>query len=74
MSIPRRTLVAHDVHKSFGSGADRSPVLRGVSMAASRGETIFLVGPSRSGKTTLLSVLGCIVRPTGARCRCWAGR
>jgi putative ABC transport system ATP-binding protein len=56
-------LAAHDVHKSFGSGTHRSPVLRGVSMEAARGETIFLVGPSGSGKTTLLSVLGCILTP-----------
>ena len=54
---------ARDVHKSFGSGPHRSPVLRGVSMEAARGETVFLVGPSGSGKTTLLSILGCILTP-----------
>jgi putative ABC transport system ATP-binding protein len=57
------TLVARDVHKSFGSGSHFAPVLRGVSMEASRGETVFLVGPSGSGKTTLLSILGCILTP-----------
>jgi putative ABC transport system ATP-binding protein len=57
------TLMARDVHKSFGSGSQCSPVLRGVSVAASRGETLFLVGPSGSGKTTLLSILGCILTP-----------
>jgi putative ABC transport system ATP-binding protein len=56
-------LLARDVHKSFGSGAQRAPVLRGVSMEGSRGETLFLVGPSGSGKTTLLSILGCILTP-----------
>jgi putative ABC transport system ATP-binding protein len=63
MNQPHPTLVAREVHKSFGSGRQRSPVLRGVSMTASRGETVFLVGPSGSGKTTLLSVLGCILTP-----------
>ncbi len=58
-----KTLVARDVHKSFGSGTHRSPVLRGVSIDAARGETVFLVGPSGSGKTTLLSILGCIMTP-----------
>jgi putative ABC transport system ATP-binding protein len=63
MSKPQPTVVARDVHKSFGSGSHRAPVLRGVSMDAARGETVFLVGPSGSGKTTLLSVLGCILTP-----------
>ncbi|HKI30887.1 MAG TPA: ABC transporter ATP-binding protein [Gemmataceae bacterium] len=63
MSKLHPTLVARDVHKSFGSGSQRAPVLRGVSMEASRGETVFLVGPSGSGKTTLLSILGCILTP-----------
>jgi putative ABC transport system ATP-binding protein len=65
MTRPQLSLVASDVHKCFGSGPHLAPVLRGVSMAASRGETVFLVGPSGSGKTTLLSVLGCILTPDG---------
>jgi putative ABC transport system ATP-binding protein len=63
MTRTNLTLAASDVHKSFGSGPHRSPVLRGVSMEAARGETVFLVGPSGSGKTTLLSILGCIMTP-----------
>src|SRR5689334_1719266 len=63
MTNPQPSLVAVDVHKSFGSGAHRAPVLRGVSMEAARGESVFLVGPSGSGKTTLLSILGCILTP-----------
>jgi putative ABC transport system ATP-binding protein len=63
MTRSHLTLTACDVHKSFGSGPQRSPVLRGVSMEAARGETVFLVGPSGSGKTTLLSILGCILTP-----------
>jgi putative ABC transport system ATP-binding protein len=63
MTKPNLTLVARDVHKSFGTGTHRAPVLRGVSMQATRGESLFLVGPSGSGKTTLLSILGCILTP-----------
>ncbi len=55
--------VAHDVHKSFGSGSSRTPILRGVHLEVARGETVFFSGPSGSGKTTLLSILGCILTP-----------
>lgn len=55
------TIVARDVHKSFGNGRTRAPVLRGVSLELARGESVFLIGPSGSGKTTLLSLLGCIL-------------
>src|SRR5689334_5248837 len=56
-------ILARDVHKSFGTGASRTPILRGVGLGVGRGESVFLVGPSGSGKTTLLSILGCILSP-----------
>lgn len=45
------------VHKSFGEGASKLHVLRGIDFDARYGEMTFLLGPSGSGKTTLLSII-----------------
>jgi putative ABC transport system ATP-binding protein len=58
-----QAIVAREIHKGYGSGRERVPIIRGVSLSAAPGETVFLVGPSGSGKTTLLSILGCILTP-----------
>jgi putative ABC transport system ATP-binding protein len=52
---------ARGVTKSFGEGAIRIPVLKGVDLDVARGEVLLLVGPSGSGKTTLLSVIAGIL-------------
>jgi len=64
-------LQAHDLHKRFveGRGADALDVtvLRGVSLAVMRGETLAVVGASGSGKSTLLHLLGGLDTPTSGR-------
>jgi putative ABC transport system ATP-binding protein len=47
-----------DVHKAYGSGAGKTPVLRGVSLDLQAGEIVALVGQSGSGKSTLLNIVG----------------
>jgi putative ABC transport system ATP-binding protein len=49
--------------KSFGPSGSRIQVLKGVGLEVPRGEVVFLVGPSGGGKTTLLSILGCLLTP-----------
>lgn len=53
-----------DLHKSFGSGAMRVDVLKGISLEVAAGATIALVGASGAGKSTLMHVLGTLDRPT----------
>jgi putative ABC transport system ATP-binding protein len=52
-----------DVTKSYGTGAARTQVLRGVSFDVDDGELIALVGQSGSGKSTLLNIIGGLDQP-----------
>lgn len=55
------------VHKTYGDGAARVPVLRDVSLAIRAGEICAITGTSGSGKSTLLNLLGLLDRPDAGR-------
>jgi len=44
--------------KSFGSGENRTEVLRGLDFTVTKEEICVLLGPSGSGKSTLLNIIG----------------
>lgn len=54
-----------DVTKTYGTGAAKAQVLRGVSFDIEKGELIALVGQSGSGKSTLLNIIGGLDKPDG---------
>ena len=58
-----------DLYKSFGSGAARVEVLKGINLTVAAGETIALVGASGAGKSTLLHIIGALDRPTSGSVR-----
>lgn len=56
-------LQVEDLHKSFGS----IEVLKGVSLEASKGDVISILGASGSGKSTFLRCLNLLEMPTAGR-------
>lgn len=51
-------LQLQSITKSYPSGAGMRVVLNGLNLDVDKGETIAIVGPSGTGKTTLLNIIG----------------
>lgn len=64
---PSVVLRAEGVWRVFETGAERLEILRGVDLEVRRGELVAILGPSGTGKSTLLHVLGALDRPTKGR-------
>jgi putative ABC transport system ATP-binding protein len=60
---------AHDVTLSLGPRAARVDILRGVGLQVEQGQSVALLGPSGSGKSSLMAVLTGMEQPTGGEIR-----
>lgn len=56
-----------DLHLTLGSDAGPVHILRGIDLQINQGERIGLVGPSGSGKSSLMLTLGGLQKPTSGR-------
>lgn len=55
---------AHDLRLTLGEGEAAVQILRGIDLTVRSGETLALLGPSGSGKSSLMSVLTGLERTT----------
>jgi lipoprotein-releasing system ATP-binding protein len=69
MSEPRPVLELIKLERQFKSGEQVLTVLHDLDLAIMPGEIVGLVGPSGSGKSSLLHAAGLLERPTGGEVR-----
>ncbi len=56
-----------DLGKEYKLGDQVIPVLRGINLVVQEGEFVAIMGPSGTGKSTLMHILGCLDIPTRGR-------
>jgi putative ABC transport system ATP-binding protein len=65
--MPDTILDLTDARLTLAGNAGPVDILRGITLSVSRGETVGLVGPSGSGKSSLLMLMGGLERATGGQ-------
>ncbi len=63
------SLAVAALSKDYGEGALRARVLHEIDLVVPRGQLLAIVGPSGSGKSSLLNLLGLLDRPTSGSLR-----
>jgi len=58
---------AHAVRLALGKGSARVDILKNIDLSIAAGETVALLGPSGSGKSSLMAVLSGLERADGGR-------
>ena len=58
-----------EVHLTLGEGDARTAILKGVSLRLDPGESVAVLGPSGSGKSSLMAIVAGLERPSAGRAR-----
>jgi putative ABC transport system ATP-binding protein len=66
-ATPDDILALTDARLTLAGNAGPVDILKGITLTIRRGETVGLVGPSGSGKSSLLMLMGGLERATGGR-------
>jgi putative ABC transport system ATP-binding protein len=53
------------IRKTYSNGTISVEALRGVNLKVDRGEYVAIIGPSGSGTSTLMNIIGCLDVPSG---------
>ncbi len=62
--MPGNIIELRNLVKTYVIGETEVRALRGVSYAVKEGDFLAIMGPSGSGKSSLMNILGCLDRPT----------
>src|ERR1700741_5626366 len=57
------TIRTHNLQRHYQMGTEMIHALRGVDLTVARGEYVAIMGPSASGKSTLMNMIGCLDSP-----------
>ncbi len=60
-------LKVENLSKIYGQGDNEVRALDGVSFSVEKGQFVAIIGPSGSGQSTLLHILGGVDRPTSGK-------
>lgn len=58
-------IALEEIEKTFHTGGVETPVLKDVTLGIEESEYVAIMGPSGTGKTTLMNIIGCLDKPTG---------
>lgn len=65
--MPEDILALTDARLTLAGNAGPVDILKGITLSVRKGETVGLVGPSGSGKSSLLMLMGGLERATGGK-------